>query len=76
MLRAPKGRANKAQANGLGLEQDPNLLSEPALKGRNNQELAPSGRSYRNVKRVIAPFQGWRIARRRIFPPGRWPGLR
>ena len=78
------GRANKAQANGLGLERDCILLSEQALKGWNNQELASSSHSSRCVKRVITPLQGWRIARRRIFTqalglgfvrPPRW-GLR
>jgi len=67
MLRAPKRRATKAQANGLGLERDPILLSERALRGRNNRELASSSPSSRCVRRVITPLQGWRITRRGIF---------
>ena len=44
VIRAPKGRANKAQANGLGLEPDPIVLWEQALQGRNNQALAAAER--------------------------------
>jgi len=45
MIRALKGRANKAQANGLGFEQDTILYWEGALQGRNNQALASASNS-------------------------------
>ena len=35
---APKGRSNKAQANGLGLDYPP--IFAPALKGRSNEAQA------------------------------------
>jgi len=67
MIRAPKGRANKAQANGLGFAAVPNLLWQQALQGRNNQALASADRRLRRLERLITPLQGWRIARHRIF---------
>ena len=42
---SPKGRANKAQANGLGFEADPILHWQQALQGRNNQALASASTS-------------------------------
>ncbi len=63
MLRAPKGRANKAQANGLGRERDPIFLWEQALQGRNNPALASAQRRLRRLGRLVTPLQGWPIAR-------------
>ena len=60
MLRAPKGRPNKAQANGLGRERDPIFLWEEAQQGRNNQALASA---HRRLERLVTPLQGWPIAR-------------
>jgi hypothetical protein len=62
MLRALKGRANKAQDNGLGCESDGIVLWEQALQGRNNQALASAERR-RRLERLITPLQGWPIAR-------------
>ncbi len=67
MIGAPKGRANKAQANGLGFAAEPNLLWQQALQGRNNQALASADRRLRRVEWLVTPLQGWRIARHRIF---------
>jgi len=55
---APKGRANKAQANGLGCERDPIVLWEQALQGRNNQALASADRRLRRLERLVTPLQG------------------
>jgi len=44
LIRAPKGRANKAQANGLGLKVHKNLPSQQARKGRNNDGWASAVR--------------------------------
>jgi hypothetical protein len=63
MIGAPKGRANKAQANGLGFAAVPNLLWQQALQGRNNQALASAHRRLRRVERLVTPLQGWPIAR-------------
>ncbi len=64
MLRALKGRANKAQANGLGRDRDTIVLSEQALQGRNNQALASAERRILRLERLITPLQGRPIARR------------
>jgi len=58
MLRAPKGRSNKAQANGLGFEADPFLFWEQALQGRNKQVSASADRHLRRVERLVMPLQG------------------
>ena len=58
MLGAPKGRSNKAQANGLGFEADPILLWEQALQGRNKEAWASAHRRLRRVERLVTPLQG------------------
>ena len=67
MIRAPKGRANKAQASGLGCEPDPIRLRDQALQERNQRALTSSDRRLRRLERLVTPLQGWRIARHRFF---------
>ena len=58
MLRAPTGRANKAQANGLGCEPDTLVVWKQALQGRDKQALASAGRRVRRVEWLVTPLQG------------------
>jgi len=53
---APKGRSNKAQANGLGEDSLPR--HSPALKGRDNPLEAAEATPRGNQRLVISPLQG------------------
>ena len=57
MIRAPKGRANKAQANGLGLKVDKNLHSQQALKGGNNGSSASAVPRLRRARIEACPLE-------------------
>jgi len=56
MFRAPKGRSNKAQANGLGEESMARNL--PALKGRDKPLEAAEATFRRGQRLVVSPLQG------------------
>jgi len=71
MLLAPTGRANTAQANGLGNSSQRRDVK--ALKGRNKTAVA--GGPPRMFFRAVSPFQGSSAKRSSILHPGRWPGL-
>jgi hypothetical protein len=75
MVSAPTGRANKAQANGLGQEFRP-LSDSRALKGRYKDRQPGFGDRPPASQNVVSPFQGLRAKGKAFSDPGRWPGLR
>ena len=74
MIRAPKGRANKAQANGLGPGVDRDLHSQQALKGRNNPRGHWQTDACDATQGLSRPFSAGGGGA--VNPhPGRWLGL-
>ena len=71
---APKGRANTAQASGLGDEVHPVRVSQ-ALKRRDKGQPSSLGEQLRASHNAISPFQGLLPKEARFPDPGPWPGL-